>query len=62
MLPFQEVELLPLETEFENTLRNLKKGLSVESSAMAEHKEVQQNTQVEETIQRPQRQRTLGNF
>ena len=31
-----EAELLPLDTELEKTLRNLKKARSVESSVMAE--------------------------
>ena len=39
-----EAELLPLDTELEKTLRNLKKVRSAESSVIAEQREIQQNT------------------
>ena len=57
-----KVELLPLDLELERTLRNLKKVQSAESAVMAEQREVQQNTQVEATVERPQRQRTMEDF
>ena len=57
-----EVELLPLDTELEKTLRNLKKVQSVESTVMVEQREVQKNTQAEATVERPQRQRTMEDF
>ena len=48
-----EVELFPLDTELEKTLRNLKKVRSVESTVMVEQGEVQQNTQAKATVERP---------
>ena len=57
-----EAELLPLDTKLERTLRNLKKVRSVESTAMAEQREVWQNTQAEATTERPQRPRTIEDF
>ena len=35
-----EVELLPLDTDLEKTLRNLKKVRSAESAVMAEQREI----------------------
>ena len=57
-----EAELLPLDTELGKTLRNLKKVRSVKLAVMAEQREVQQNTQAEATVERPQRQRTMEDF
>ena len=51
-----KLELLPLDTELDRTLRNLNKVQSAESVVMAEQREVQQNTQAEATAERPQRQ------
>ena len=48
-----EAELMPLDTELEKTLRNLKKVRSVKSTIMAEQREIQQNTQVVTTTKRP---------
>ena len=53
-----EAELLPLDTELERTLRNLKKVRSVESAVMAEQQETHQNIPAL-AIERPQRQRTM---
>ena len=58
----QEAELLPLGTELEKALRNLKKVRSAKSVVMTEQREVQQNTQVEATTERPHRQRTMEDF
>ena len=38
-----EAELLPLDTELERTLRNLKKVRFAEAVVMAEQREIQQN-------------------
>ena len=38
-----EAELLPLDTEIEKTLRNLKKVRAVEEAVMVEHREGNQN-------------------
>ena len=57
-----EAELLPLETELEKTLRNLKKVRSAESTVMEKQREVQQNTKEEVIAERPQRQRTMEDF
>ena len=43
-------------------MRNLKKVQSIELVVMAELREIQQNTQAEATIERPQRQRTMEDF
>ena len=47
-----KAELLPLDTELERTLRNLKKVRSVESEVMAEQQETHQNIPALE-IERP---------
>ena len=49
----QKEKLLPWDIELERTLRNLRKVKSVESSIMAENREIQQNIQAEETAERP---------
>ena len=56
-----EAELLPLDTELEMTLRNLKKVRSVESTVMAEQQETCQNI-LTLAIERPHRQRTMEDF
>ena len=48
-----KVELLPLDTELERTLRNLKKVSFVEVVVMAEQREIQQNIPVV-AVDRPQ--------
>ena len=57
-----EVELLPLDTELERTLRNLRKVKSVESTTMAEQREIQQQIPEEAVVERPQRQMTMEDF
>ena len=44
-----EVELLPLDTEIEKTLRNLKKVREVEKAAMTEQREVNHNIPIATT-------------
>ena len=56
-----KAELLPLDTELEMTLRNLKKVRSAESTVMAEQQETHQNI-LALAIERPQRQRTMEDF
>ena len=57
-----KAEFLPLDTESEKTLRNLKKVQSVELAVIAKQREIQKNTQAEATVERPQRQRTIEDF
>ena len=49
-----ELELVPLDTELERTLRNPKKVRSVESTVMEEQQETNQNIPTL-AIERPQR-------
>ena len=56
-----EAELLPLETELERTLRNLKKVRKDETVVMVEQREIQQNIPVM-VVDRPQGQRTMEDF
>ena len=56
-----KAELLPLATELERTLRNLKKAKFAEAVVMAEQREIQQNIPVGE-VDRPQGQRTMEDF
>ena len=57
-----EVEQLPLDTELERTLRNLKKVRIVEAITMAEQEGTDQHVLVKPTIERPLRQRTMEDF
>ena len=57
-----EAELLPLDTEIEKTLRNLKKVIEVEKAAMAEQREVNQNIPIVAAGVPQQRQRTMEDF
>ena len=56
-----KVELLPLDTKLERTLRNLKKVRSAESAIMTEQQETHQNI-LALAIERPQRLRTMEDF
>ena len=56
-----KAELLPLDTELERTLRNLKKVRFVEAIVMAKQREIQQNIPVM-VVDRPQGQRTMEDF
>ena len=58
----EEEELLPLDTELERTLRNLRKVKSVESTTMANQKERMQPIPEEAEVERLQRQMTIGIF
>ena len=57
-----ESELLPLDTELERTLRNLRKVKSVETTTMENQRERVQPIPKEAEIERPQRQMTIENF
>ena len=57
-----EAELIPLDTEIERTLRNLKKVRSVEESSMAEQREGNQNIPIVATDRSQQRHRTMEAF
>ena len=57
-----EAKLLPLATELERTLRNLKKVRVAEVIAMIEKERTDQHAPVKRTIERPQRQRTMEDF
>ena len=56
-----ESELVPLNTELERTLKNLKKVKFAEAVVMAEQREIQQQIPAEE-VDRPQGQRTMEDF
>ena len=56
-----EAKLLPLDTELERTLRNLKKVRVTEVEIMAEQEETNQN-EPDVVAKRPQRQRTMEVF
>ena len=53
---------LPLDTEIERTLRNLRKITSVESKSMTNQRERRQPIPKEAEIERPQRQMTMEDF
>ena len=55
-------ELLPLDTEIEKTLRNLKKVREYEKVVMAERREGNQNIPIVATTGPQQRQRTMEEF
>ena len=55
-------ELLPLDTELEKTLRNLKKVRESEKAVMAEQREGNKNIPVVATAGPQQRQRTMEDF
>ena len=57
-----EVELLPLDTELERTLRNLRKVKGVEAVTMANQRERMQPIPEEAETKRPQRQITMEDF
>ena len=57
-----EAELLPLDTEMEKTLRNLKKVRAVEQIVIAKHEEGNQNIPIIATDRPKQRQRTMEDF
>ena len=58
-----EADLLPLDTEIERTLRNMRKITSAESRSMANQRERLQAIPEEEAeIERPQRQMTMEDF
>ena len=54
--------MLPLDTELERALRNLRKVKSVESTTMAEQRERMQPIPKEEVVERPRRQMTMEDF
>ena len=57
-----ETKLLPLDTKLERTLRNLRKVKSVESTTMAEQREIRQPIPEETVAERPQSQMTMEDF
>ena len=57
-----EAELLPLDTELERTLRNLRKVKRAESTTMADKRERMQPIPEETEAERPQRQMTMEDF
>ena len=57
-----EADLLPLDTEIERTLKNLRKATSAEYKSMANQRERLQTTPEEEETKRPQRPNTMGEF
>ena len=58
-----EADLLPLDTEIERTLKNLRKITSAESKSMANQRErLQTIPEEEEEVERPQRINTMEDF
>ena len=57
-----EANLLPLDTEIERTLKNLRKATSAEYKIMANQSERLQTIPKEEEIERPQRPNTMEEF
>ena len=58
-----EANLLPLDTEIERTLRNLRKITIVETRSMENQRErLQVIPEEKEEIERPQRQMTMEDF
>ena len=53
--------MVPLDTELERTLKNLKKVIFAETVVMEEQREIQQQIPAEE-VDRPQGQRTMEDF
>ena len=57
-----EAEMLPLDTELERTVRNLRKVKSAESKTMADQRERMQTIPEEVETKRPRRQMTMEDF
>ena len=57
-----EAELLPLDTEIERTLQNMRRITSAESINMANQRERLQTISEEEEVERPQRPNTMEEF
>ena len=57
-----KVELLPLDTEIERTLKNMRKATSAEDRSMANQIERLQTIPEEEEAERPQRPNTMEEF
>ena len=57
-----EAKLLPLDTELERTLRNLKKVRVAKTTVMVDQEETNHNIQVVVVAERSQRQRTMEDF
>ena len=57
-----EVELLPLDTEIERTLKNMRKTTSAEDRSMTHQIERLQTISEEEEAERPQRPNTMEEF
>ena len=57
-----EAKLLPLDTEIERTLKNLRNATSVEDRSMANQIERLQTVPEEEEVERPQRPNTMEEF
>ena len=57
-----EAELLPLDTELERTLRNLRKVKSPEPTTMANHRERMQPILEEAQTERPQGKMMMEDF
>ena len=57
-----EVDLLPLDTEIERTLKNLRKATSAEYKSMGNQRERLQTIPEEEKTERPHRPNTMEKF
>ena len=57
-----EADLLPLDTEIERTLKNLRKATSAEYKSMGNQRERLQTIPEEEKTERPQKPNTMEKF
>ena len=57
-----KAELLPLDTELERTLKNLRKVKRAESTTMADQRERMQPIPKKLDVERPQRKMTMEDF
>ena len=57
-----KADMLPLDTEIERTLKNLRKATSAEYKSMENQREKLQVIPEEEEVERPQRPNTMEDF
>ena len=57
-----KADMLPLDTEIERTLKNLRKATSAEYKSMENQRERLQVIPEEEEVERPQRPNTMEDF
>ena len=57
-----KADMLPLDTEIQRTLKNMRKATSTEYKSMTNQRETLQTISEEEEIERPQRPNTMEEF